>query len=70
MKKVHIIKLLAALTVGGAVFAMAATLSVGGSDLGAGNATVAACDPDGVTTSFTTAWDATDERYEVTAVTS
>lgn len=65
-----LIKALAGVTVFGAVIASASTL--GGltpNKMGAQDATVAACDTDGVTTSQTSEWDATDKRYEVTAVT-
>lgn len=68
MRKRVIVKLLVATVVAGATFAMAATLNLTGDGLGAGSTTVASCDADGVQTSFTTAWDATDERYEVTDV--
>lgn len=63
--------ILAALTAFGAAFAMAASLgTLDSDDLGASSDVVAACDTvGGITTDFTTAWDATDERYEVTGVT-
>lgn len=65
-----IIKTLAGITVFGAVVASASTLGGLSPDkLGAQDAVVAACDTDGVTTSHTSAWDTTDERYEVTSVT-
>lgn len=61
---------LAGLTVFGAVFAMAANLGgITGGQVGADSTTVTGCDTDGVTTSYASAWDATDERYEVTSVT-
>ena len=61
--------LLAALLVSVTVFAMAASLGGITSDsLGADSAAVATCDSDGVATSYTTAYDAGDGRYEVTAV--
>jgi hypothetical protein len=61
---------LAGLTVFGAVFAMAASLGgITSGKVGADNAAVASCDTDGVTTSYASSWDATDERYEVTSVT-
>jgi hypothetical protein len=69
MKKL-IIKTLAALTAFGAVMAMAASLGgVSPDALGAEDATVAACDTNGIATSFSSAWDATDERYETSTVT-
>jgi hypothetical protein len=64
------IAVIAALLVFGGVLAMAASLGgVTSSKVGADNAAVAACDTDGVTTSYGSAWDATDERYEITSVT-
>ncbi len=64
------VALLAALLVFGGVLAMAASLGgITSSRVGADNATVAACDTDGVTTSYSTAWDPTDERYEISSVT-
>lgn len=63
------IKTLAGLTAFGAVMAMATTLGGLTPDtLGAQNAPVVACDADGVATSYTSDWDATDERYEVATV--
>jgi hypothetical protein len=62
--------LLAGLTVFGTTFAFAATLGgVTSGAVGANSAVVAACDSDGVTTSYDSAWDAADERYEVSDVT-
>jgi hypothetical protein len=62
--------ILAGLTVFGAVFAMAASLGgITSGTVGADDAVVASCDTDGVTTDYASSWDATDERYEVTAVT-
>lgn len=53
-----------------AVFAMAASLGgITSTNVGADNTAVASCDSDGVSTSYTTAWDATDGRYEITSVT-
>ena len=60
----------AGLTVFGGVFAMAASLGgVTSGSVGADDAVVSSCDTDGVTTSYASSWDATDERYEVTSVT-
>jgi hypothetical protein len=50
------------------VFAVAASLSVTSSSLGAGTGTVASCDTNGVVTSFTTTYDAAAVGYEVTTV--
>jgi anti-sigma-K factor RskA len=69
-KKRGIAAILAAVAIFGAVYAMAASLGGITSDaVGADNTIVASCDTDGVTTSYTTSWDAADERYEITAVT-
>jgi hypothetical protein len=70
MMRRTIYALSAAVVVSGAVFAMAASLGgITSNSLGADSAAVATCDSDGVSTSYTTAYDATDGRYEVTAVT-
>ncbi len=54
----------------GAVVASAASLGgLSSAALGANDTVVASCDTDGVTTSYASAWDATDKRYETTAVT-
>jgi hypothetical protein len=50
------------------IAASAATLGgIVDSDLGADTTVIASCDTDGVTLNYTTAYDATDARYEVTA---
>ena len=65
-----IIAILVALAVFGTVFGMAASLGgITSAGVGADSGAVASCDTNGVTSAYTTAWDATDERYEVTAVT-
>jgi hypothetical protein len=70
MRKRTGIAVLAALLVFGGVLAMAASLGgITSSKVGADNVAVASCDTDGVSTSYTTAWDATDERYEISTVT-
>ena len=61
--------LAAAAIVFASVFAAAASLTMSTDPLGANNASVGVCDSDGVTTSYTNAWDATDGRYEVTSIT-
>ncbi len=69
MSRRHIAAVLGALTVFGAVFAMAASLgTITSGAVGANNATVTSCDIDGVTTNYTTTWDATDKQYEITSV--
>lgn len=63
------LKTLGGLTAFGAVMAMATTLGGLTPDtLGAQNAPVVACDADGVATTYTSDWDATDKRYEVSTV--
>ncbi len=70
MSRRMVAALLAGFTVFGAVFASAASLGgITSGNVGADNATVASCDTDGVTTSYTTSWDSADARYEVTSVT-
>ncbi len=65
-----ILGLVTGMTVFGAVFAMAASLGgISGAKLGADDAVVASCDTDGVTSAYTSAWDTTDKRYEVSAAT-
>ena len=63
-----IIAVITGLTVFTTVFAVAASLSVTASTLGAGTGTVASCDTNGVTTSFDTAYSAAVAGYEVTTV--
>jgi hypothetical protein len=69
MKKRLLITTLVFVTVFTTVFAFAATLGVTSDGVGAGNAAVASCDTDGVSTAYANDWDATDKRYEVTSVT-
>lgn len=64
---------LAALAIGGAVFgtvlASAATLgTITDGTLGASDAAVDGCQELGLSTNYVAAWDATDNRYEVTSV--
>ncbi len=67
--KRYLIAALAAVVVFGGFLAMAASLGgITADTLGADASVVASCDTDGVTTSFTVAYDATDARNEVTAV--
>lgn len=56
---------IAALTVFSTVFAVAASLTVTSSTLGAGTGTVASCDLDGVTTSYTVSYTAAAGGYTV-----
>jgi hypothetical protein len=70
MKKRTGIAVLAALLVFGGVLAMAASLGgITSTKVGADNTALASCDTDGVSTSYTTAWDGTDDRYEISTVT-
>ncbi len=69
MKKRLIIGLVAAVIVFGGVFAAAASLIMSADQVGANNATIGVCDSDGVTTSYSNAWDATDGQYEISTVT-
>jgi hypothetical protein len=62
-----VIAAVAALTVFGAVLASAAILTVTTSPLGAGAGSVASCDTNGVTTTYTTGFNAS-VGYTVTAV--
>jgi hypothetical protein len=70
MKKRTGTAVLAALLVFGGVLAMAASLGgITSTKVGADNTALASCDTDGVSTSYTTVWDATDDRYEISTVT-
>jgi len=69
MKKRLAIGGLAAAVVFAAVFGAAASLTLTPDGLGSNNASVIACDSNGVTTSYGNTWDATDGRFEVTSVT-
>lgn len=70
MSKRTIIAIAAALAGFTGIYAMAASLGgITSASVSSDNVTVTACDTDGVSTSYATGWDATDERYEVTSVT-
>lgn len=63
------IAVLGGIAVAGTVGAAAASLGgLSSSSLGSDDAIVASCDSDGIVVAYTTAWDATDQRYEVSAV--
>ena len=69
MKVRVLLGLAAAAVVSGVVVAAAASLGgITSDDLGADSSVVASCDTDGVSTSYTVVYDATDGRYEVTDV--
>ena len=66
----YAIAAIAAIVAFGGFLAMAATLGgITAANLGADSSVIASCDTDGVTTSYTVAYDATDARDEITAVT-
>jgi len=68
MKRLSIAALVAALTLAG-FLAMAASLGgVTSTSLGADTTAIASCDTDGITTSYTVVYDATDARHEVSEV--
>jgi hypothetical protein len=70
MRKRILVALLVSLAVFASLYAMAASLGGITSDkIGADSTVVASCDTDGVTASYSSSWDATDKRYEITAVT-
>jgi hypothetical protein len=69
-KKRTLFATLLALTIFGAVYGFAATLSVGANTLSAGNATVASCQATGTPTgTYTIAYDSTLPGYKVSQVT-
>lgn len=57
--------IIAGVTVFATVFAVAASLTVTSSTLGAGTGTVASCDTDGVSTSYTVAYTAAAGGYTI-----
>jgi hypothetical protein len=67
-RKRLVIAVIVGVTVFATVFAVAASLILTASSLGAGEATIASCDTDGVATSFDTAFSATAGGYRVTTV--
>ena len=67
-RKRALIAAIAALALFSTVFAVAASLNVSSASLGAGNATVASCDTDGVATSYDTAFNVSPVGYKVTTV--
>jgi hypothetical protein len=69
-KKRTLFATLLALTIFGAVYGFAATLSVGANTLSAGNASVASCQATGTPTgTYTVAYDSTIPGYKVSQVT-
>ena len=68
-KKRTIVAVVLALTIFGAVYGFAATLSVGANTLSAGNASVASCQASGSPTgTYTVAYDSTLGGYKVATV--
>jgi hypothetical protein len=68
-KKKIVVALFGGLLSAGVVGASAATLGgLTGAGLGADDAIVAACDTDGIVVAYTTAYSATAQTYQVTAV--
>jgi hypothetical protein len=69
-KRRTVVAVVLALTIFGAVYGFAATLSVGANTLSAGNATVASCETTGTPTgTYTVAYDSTIPGYKVATVT-
>jgi hypothetical protein len=69
LKRRTIFALLLALTIFGAVYGFAATLSVGSNTLSAGNASVASCQQTGTPTgTYTVAYDTASAAYKVNNV--
>jgi len=70
MKRKTIFAAVLALTIFGAVYGFAATLSVGANTLSAGNATVASCETTGTPTgTYAVAYDTTNKAYGISGVT-
>jgi hypothetical protein len=69
-KRRTVVAVVLALTIFGAVYGFAATLSVGANTLSAGNASVASCETVGTPTgTYTVAYDSTVPGYKVATVT-
>jgi hypothetical protein len=68
-KRRTIVAVVLALTIFGAVYGFAATLSVGANTLSAGNASVASCETTGTNSSYTVAYDSTVPGYKVATIT-
>jgi hypothetical protein len=67
-RKRLVLATIVAATVFATVYAVAASLGVTAASLGAGTATTASCDTDGVATSFDTTYSAAAAGYKVTTV--
>lgn len=69
LPKTPFIAVLAGVSIAGIVGASAATLGgLSSSGLGSDNSVVAACDTDGISIAYTTAYNATAQEYQVSAV--
>lgn len=69
LPKTPFIAVLAGVSLAGVVGASAATLGgLGSTGLGSDNSVVAACDTDGISIAYTTAYNATAQEYQVSAV--
>ncbi|MEQ1873239.1 MAG: hypothetical protein ABL953_05870 [Ilumatobacteraceae bacterium] len=69
LPKTPFIAVLAGIAMAGAVGASAATLGgLSSTGLGSDNSVVAACDTDGISIAYTTAYNATAQEYQVSAV--
>ncbi len=69
LPKTPFIAVLAGVSIAGIVGASAASLGgLSSTGLGADNSVVAACDTDGISIAYTTAYSATAQEYQVTAV--
>lgn len=69
MKRKTLFALVLALTIFGAVYGFAATLNVGTNTLSAGNATVASCETNTATGTYSVAYDTATAQYKVSGVT-
>ena len=70
IKRKTLLALVLALTIFGAVYGFAATLSVGANTLSAGNAAVASCQASGTPTgTYSVAYDTTSAAYKISGVT-
>jgi hypothetical protein len=67
-KRRTVVAVVLALTIFGAVYGFAATLSVGANTLSAGNASVASCETASTTGTYTVAYDSTTGGYKVATV--
>jgi hypothetical protein len=69
LKRKLVLAVLAAVAVGAGAYAFAATLNVTSGSLSAGSAAILSCDTDGVTVNYSSSFDPTSSRYEVSSLT-